>query len=204
MATHALLLNADYRPISVITWQRAITLVVDEKADVVEEYVGKAIASASEVFSWPAVVVLRHFATLSRKPKFNRANVLARDNYTCQYCGSKPRKGHVPALEQLTLDHVIPRAQADSRHRVRLRSGKLVHVTCWENIVTSCADCNWSKGARTPNEAGLTLRTQPRTPSAWDVLRMSLTRHSIPQEWEDYLPKGSEWRGYWDAELSEE
>jgi hypothetical protein len=30
---------------------------------------------------------------------------------------------------------------------------------------------------------------------------MSLCRAEIPSEWKDYLPRGSEWRGYWEEEL---
>jgi hypothetical protein len=85
---------------------------------------------------------------------------------------------------------------------VQLASGRTVPVTCWENVVTACESCNGRKANRTPQQAGMRLRSQPRPPSATDLLRMSLRRHAIPEEWVDYLPEGArEWGGYWTAEL---
>lgn len=201
MTTNALLLNADYMPIQIISWQRAITLIIDEKADQIEQYVDKCISSANDIWEWPAVVRLRDYVQLNRSPKFNRSNVLARDGYECQYCGKLPRRNGAIWLEELTLDHVIPRAQS-ARNRVILPwNGKKVHVTCWENIVTACRDCNWAKRDRTPAEAGVQFKRTPRKPNAVDLLRMNLTRVAIPDEWKDYLPRDSAWRGYWEDEL---
>ena len=68
--------------------------------------------------------------------KITRKAVLARDAYTCQYCGHE--------ATGLTVDHVIPRS----------RGGESV----WENIVASCAPCNRKKGNRMPREAACTPR----------------------------------------------
>ena len=64
-----------------------------------------------------------------------------RDNYTCQYCGKK---------SELTIDHIIPRS----------RGGK----DEWDNVAVACLRCNVSKGARTPKEAGMTLKKPARRP----------------------------------------
>ncbi len=203
-AAHVLVLNADFSPLKVVAWQQAVVMVLDEKADLVTEYVGRLVRSASMAMPWPAVVRLRKFVRVSGRLRFNRQNVLSRDGYTCAYCGVRPvTKSGRPDLEELTLDHVVPRAQ--SRNGVvRTRAGRTLSVTCWENVVTACVSCNIDKADRTPEQAGLVLRHSPRVPTAIDVLRMSLTRISIPDEWQDYLLQDSDWRSYWTVPLDED
>ena len=196
--SQALLLNADYRPLRVIPWQDAIGHLIAGTADLVEEYAGKLIRTVSTAHPWPAVLRLREFVPVKPRMRFNRLNVLARDSYTCSYCGVAPRtqKGK-PRLEDLTLDHVIPRAQSRNG-TVKTADGDIVGVTCWLNIVACCTSCNLRKADKTPAQAGMKLLRQPRVPASLDVLRMSLRRVSIPSEWIDYLPPGAEgWSGYW-------
>jgi len=206
--TDVLLLNADYRPIKVIPWFRAMCLILDDKASAVESYDGKILRSTTESWEWPAVIALREYVQAKTKVRFNRKNVLARDRYICQYCGAKPRTPTgKPYIDDLNLDHVIPRAQS----RVNARgdrvvtlpwNGKTVPVTCWENIVCSCVSCNIKKEDRTPREAQMKLRGYPKRPTPWDAVWISLARRKIPAEWKDYLPKNSPWRDYWDVELA--
>lgn len=202
--THTLLLNADFRPLGVITWQRAFILLYEEKAELIEHYADLIISTTRELFEWPAVVRLKNFAPLRRTPKFNRANILSRDDYSCQYCGKKPKNSQGdPLLVELTLDHVVPRAHTDEKNMVLLPwSGERVHVTCWRNIVSACRDCNWTKADRTPDQAKMKLRKLPKAPGPMDILRMKLTKFHIPSEWQDYLPRNSGWRNYWEAELT--
>ena len=179
-------------------------LVLEGKAQIIEEYVGKIIRSASDSWPWPAVVRLMRQEKQRTRIKFSRANILARDNYTCMYCGARPvgRDGR-PRLDDLTYDHVVPRAHGRDG-KVRLPwNGKTVDVSCWENAATACYDCNSTKGARTPEQAGMKLQTLPKRPSPFDVFRMTLRRVHIPTEWQNYLPQDSVWREYWDVELSE-
>lgn len=208
--SHALLLNADFQPIKVIDWERAVTMLIDDIAEIVEEYAGHLVRSVTTAMPWPAVLRLKRYAKSRVRMRFNRQNVLARDGWTCGYCGVAPRLSNGrPRIEDLTLDHVVPRAQASSTHTVRLPwNGKIVPVTCWENVITCCGDCNSKKANRTPNEAGFKLRGLPRNPSAADVLRMTLRKYTIPREWISYLPKGAAaWGGggvsddYWTVEL---
>ncbi len=197
--SNALLLNADYRPIRIIPWERAFLLVLEEKVDLVVGYAGHYIRSVSLAFDKPAVVRLRKFAATEGRVRFNRANLLARDSYTCAYCKVRPRRAGRPDLEELTLDHVIPRAQSRNGRVFLPWVRKHVALTCWENVVTACRACNGAKADRTPAQAGLRLASPPRVPTPIDVLRMGVVRIAIPDEWSDYLPDG--WRGYWSEEL---
>jgi 5-methylcytosine-specific restriction endonuclease McrA len=211
--SHALLLNADFTPYKVISWRRAVELIMDERADLVEQYVDKFVHSVTTAIPWPAVLRLREFMKPRARMRFNRQNVLARDNYTCAYCGVAPtKKDGRPKIEELTLDHVIPRAQSKGgkvkAHASVHADRRMISVTCWANVVTCCGGiggCNERKGARTPEESGMRLRFSPRTPTMSDVLRMALRRVIIPREWADYLPEGAKsWSGYWDADLDAE
>lgn len=202
MSTQVLLLNADYRPMDVIGWEKAITLLLQEKVELVADYAGKLIRSPSVVLPWPAVVVLKRYVYVRNKIRYSRANIMARDDFTCQYCGHRPRtRSGRPLLEELNVDHVVPRSQGVNG-KVRLPwSGDRVPVSCWENTVCSCVDCNARKADRTPAEAGLTLRTLPRKPGPWETVRMAFQRARIPDEWKQFAPP--EWQEYWDAELTD-
>lgn len=204
MTTSVLLLNADYTPIKVIPWEKAVYLILDAKARLVSGYAGKVIRSAQSAMEWPAVVALTKYRAVSPKVRFNRSNLLARDAYTCAYCGIRPRtQSGRPELESLTLDHVVPRAQARNGQVTLPWPPKIqVTITCWENVVCACASCNSRKADRTPGQAGMTLKFKPRKPTPWDYIRMTLSRMDIPQEWRSYLPDGSQgWADYWEAEL---
>ena len=214
MSTHSLLLNADYTPYKVVPWRRAVELLLDERADLIEDYVGQVVRSVSSSMPWPAVLRLRAFVKPRVRVRFNRQNVLARDSWVCAYCGIEPkRRDGRPRLEDLTLDHVIPRAQSrDGKvqaHRSVHSDRRKIPVTCWENVVTACSSCNSGKSDRTPEQAGLRLRIVPHAPTMTDVLRMSLRRVKVPDEWKEWLPEGAaEWGGigstegdYWTVEL---
>lgn len=198
---HVLLLNADYRPLKIISWQRAITMLLDEKVELITGYVGDIIRSVSIEWVKPAVVRLKEFHRLRSKTRFSRQNVLARDSYTCGYCGSAPRRGGRPDIEDLTIDHVVPRSQG-LNGKVRLPwDGRQVSITCWDNVITACTSCNIKKGAKTPKEAGMPLRFIPKAPTALDNLRITVTRVKMPEEWLEWIPEGSEWGKYWSAPL---
>lgn len=192
-----LVLDADWTPLRVVTWQRAVTLMLEDKVSMVDSYAGRAIRSASAALPRPAVVVLRRYHGMRGRARFNRMNVLCRDGYTCQYCGLRPiRPNGKPDLSELTLDHVVPRARAVGG-RVRDATGRVVGLTSWTNVVTACVACNGRKAARTPEEARMPLRAAPRVPTGLDRLRMAVRQVEIPEEWRDWLPAGSPWAGYW-------
>lgn len=189
---NVLLLNADWTPIQVLPWERATCLVLDEKVFVVADYEGRQIRSPRFSMPWPAVVSLKQYVRIQLNVGMTRRNVLARDQFTCQYCGLKPRsaKGR-PLVEELTVDHVVPRSQARDAMVVLPWSGKRTGVSSWENMVASCVRCNQRKGARTPQEASMPLSTLPRSPGYAMMVSIALAEVRVPAEWRPFLPKES-------------
>ena len=197
-----LVLNADYTLLEIVPWQKAVSLLVLDKVRMVERYAERLLRSPSITLPFPAVVVRYDYVRDRKRVRFSRRNILARDAYTCQYCGARPRRvSGVPDLSALTIDHVVPRAQARDGHVLLPWNGQRGRVTSWRNVLTACAPCNASKANRTPAEAKLTPRKLPKPPHAMQIAWMSAHRYRIPREWEDYLPTSSPWRGYWTEEL---
>ncbi|MDP3275119.1 MAG: HNH endonuclease [Deltaproteobacteria bacterium] len=159
-----LLLNAGFEPVKVISWQRAVTLVVTGKADVLEAY-DDEIRSPSLAIEVPSVVRMRRGARgRARGVKFCRGNVYRRDEFTCQYCGLRP------GLALLTFDHVVPRS----------RGG----LTDWTNIVTACVKCNARKADRRAEDVGLTLSRPPMRPAYMPPVCARDAQHD---SWHGYL-----------------
>jgi len=196
-----LVLNNSFQPIDIKPWYKAFGYIQANKAWLVEAYDGLELRTPGRSIEWPAVVALYRCAEPYKRTPLTRNNLLARDLYTCQYCGVQPKdeRGH-PVLEQLDMEHVIPRAQS-VKGRVWLPwRRKWVATTCWENLVASCKPCNnIIKRDMTPEQAGLTLARYPRKPRHLDALWIPLVRAEIPNEWEAHAPEC--WRGYWDVEL---
>jgi 5-methylcytosine-specific restriction endonuclease McrA len=160
-----LVLNASFEPINVCTVRRAAVLVLKEKAILLER-AERPLRSERLQLDRPTVIRLVTYVSIPRDAhgrKITRKAVLARDAWTCQYCGSRK-----PGL---TVDHVIPRS----------RGGKSV----WENIVASCASCNRRKGNRLPREISMHPRTKPRAPGPTVFIRIASP--TIPHTWQPYL-----------------
>jgi 5-methylcytosine-specific restriction endonuclease McrA len=169
MTAQTLLLTPWMMPHKIISWQTAVTMSFLGKVDVLEEYEDE-IRSPSIAIKAPAVVRLRRpIGGMKRGVKFSRINVFARDEFRCQYCGARR------AVPELNYDHVVPRVQG----------GK----TVWENIVTSCYDCNSQKRGRTPEQAGMKLLRAPVKPRTLPMTSV-LPRHGgrIPEVWSPYCP----------------
>lgn len=144
--SQALVLNASFEPLQIVSWQRAIQLLFQGKVEVIEES-DHEIRTVRITMRAPAVLRLLKYVPLSKKKqivRFSRANVFLRDNFVCQYCGNRFQRG------ALTLDHVIPIVQGGEKS--------------WENIVTACKPCNQRKGGRTPPQAGIRLLKKPKQP----------------------------------------
>jgi 5-methylcytosine-specific restriction endonuclease McrA len=160
-----LVLNATYEPLNVCTMRRALVLVLKAKAEVIE-HGDEVLRSELMRIDQPEVIRLISFVKVPRdihRRRITRKAVLARDAWTCQYCGSnKPG---------LTVDHVIPRS----------RGG----VSIWENIVASCASCNRRKGNRLPREIRMHPRKLPRAPGPTVFIRVAAPRP--PPTWSQYL-----------------
>lgn len=143
--TEVLVLNASYEPLRIVSVRRAMVLLLQEKAELVEA-AAERLRAQGAAYAVPLVVRLVRYVAIPRTRRLpcSRRLVITRDRETCQYCGAQPGRAH------LTLDHVLPRAQGGT--------------TCWENVVAACAACNHRKANRTPAQAGMALRTVPRQP----------------------------------------
>ena len=172
-----LLLNATYEPLKVVDWRKAITMLCQGKVEVVSEY-DREVRSVSVTFKLPSVIRLLRYITIKRRidyVPFSRANIYARDDHRCQYCGL----GH--PIGDLTFDHVVPVSQGGKKN--------------WENIVTSCISCNRRKGGRTPAQADMRVIRLPSRPSRSPVVRLAFGLRDAPENWRDYF--------YWNVELDE-
>jgi len=178
--SHTLLLNSSYEPMSIISWQKAIELLMGNKVYVLEEY-DKEVRSAYLVFKIPAVVVLKKYAPVKSKVKFSRKNIYLRDEFTCQFCGTEVKKLK-NGIKDLTFDHVLPRCQGG--------------ITTWTNIVTACWKCNHKKGGQTPEQAKMRLIRKPEVPKLLPMFAISLFgKPHTPDQWKSYL--------YWETALEE-
>jgi 5-methylcytosine-specific restriction endonuclease McrA len=177
MYSRTLVLDSAWRPHRFTSCRRAITLLLGGKAELIEAY-DEEICAVSFSIKVPAVIrlVKKILGLKTNFVKFSRANVMARDNNSCQYCGAKK------VSNDLTFEHVIPRAQG----------GK----TTWENIVMACRSCNIKKGSRTPEQAGMKLLKVPAKPkSAPEILVRIEFGGSIPEILRSYL--------YWNLSLEQ-
>jgi len=162
----ALVLNASFEPLSVVSAQRATCLVLAEKADLVEGD-GHVLHSASLSVPCPSVIRLRYMVKVPfvRRAALSRRAIFARDDHRCQYCGERAD----------SIDHVVPRSKGGPH--------------TWENVAAACRPCNLTKRDRTPDEAGMRLEKPCRAPraTAWVVVAVS----GIPDTWRPYLPLAS-------------
>ena len=177
---HTLVLNASYEPLRVVSWQKAITLLFKGKVEVLANY-DREIRGVTIRVRQPSVLRLLHHVRTRRaftEVPFSRANVYARDNHRCQYCG------RVFAQSALNLDHVVPLSRGGG--------------SSWDNVVCACVPCNTRKGDRTPLEAGMRLFRHPRKPAGHPMLRARWIG-PCPEEWKTFLDEA-----YWNVELSDE
>ena len=188
-----LVLNRNWQPVNVATVARALVLLWNESARVVDPadfqlYTwadwSKLVPRAGEPFiravrfrlRVPEVVALSGYDRLPvAHVTFSRRNIFKRDHYTCQYCGAQP------GSEDLTLDHVLPRSQGG--------------VSSWENCVLACMACNKRKADRTPEQARMKLRKAPVRPT-WKPLYAD---HEVRIEsWSKFISEA-----YWNVTLRE-
>jgi len=187
-----LVLNRSWQPVNVATVARALALLWNSSARVVDPSTYQLyewsdwsrlqpdddqpfIRSVSSRLRVPEVIVLM---TYDRMPQgtvaLSRRNIFRRDQYTCQYCGRKP------GSEELTIDHIDPRS----------RGGE----TTWLNCVLACVSCNTHKRDRTPKEAGMHLIRKPKKPH-WLPIYAKMVPLRI-ESWSKFISEA-----YWNVEL---
>jgi 5-methylcytosine-specific restriction endonuclease McrA len=218
-----LVLNRNWQPVHVATVARALVMLWNESARVVDP-------SDYQTYTWedwsklrpaegerfiravrfrlrvPEVITLTDYDRLpAATVSFSRRNIFKRDHYTCQYCGhqgwsqlgehsrsgapidnrspryQRNRPPQQPGMEELTLDHVIPRAQGGESR--------------WDNCVLACLECNKRKADRTPEQAKMRLRRKPVQPG-WN-LQYAIHQQRI-ESWSKFVSEA-----YWTVELEQ-
>lgn len=185
-----LVLNRNWQPINIAAVARALVMVWNDSARIVEpesyqlydwnEWTaleargGDFIQAVSQRIRVPEVITLSEFDRVpSSTVTFSRRNIFKRDRFTCQYCHKQP----VP--DDLTIDHVIPRSRGGG--------------SSWENCVLACVKCNHFKADRTPEEAGFRLRKTPGQPK-WNP---AFSQHNVRMDsWSKFVSEA-----YWNTEL---
>ena len=163
LSGHVLVLNQDYRALSVCSVERAVVLLFLRKVELVHSRTDRMLHSARAQHPWPSIIRLKAYVHVPYKRiMLSRKNVFRRDRHRCQYCRSTDR---------LTIDHVMPKS----------RGGK----DTWENLVAACVPCNNRKGNRTPDEAEMTLLRKPFRPSHVMFIRDFIGR--LDDQWKPYL-----------------
>jgi len=196
-----LVLNKIYMAIRVISARRAFCLLVNDHAEVIHVDNGKYLSYDFETWAelsqfqeefepgnhdWvrtvrfdiavPKIIRLYGYDRMpAQHVKLNRRNLFARDRNQCQFCGA-----HFPTSE-LSIDHVIPRAQGG--------------LDTWDNLVCACVRCNARKGGRTPEQASMALIRSPVRPRRNPLISLRLGQEKY-QSWKAFLDEA-----YWSVEL---
>lgn len=188
-----LVLNRNWQPVNVATVGRALTLVWNESARVIDPHDYQMhgwndwsrlaprddepfIQAVRRRLRVPEVITLSDYDRLpTAAVSFSRRNIFKRDHFKCQYCGVQP------GSEELTIDHVVPRAQGG--------------ITSWTNCVLACVACNKRKADRTPDQAAMRLRKLPVRPHWQPLYASPLVRIA---SWAKFISEA-----YWTVELAE-
>ena len=167
LSQKVLVLNSDYVPLNICNIRRAIALVYLGKVDVLHTNHRKVLTSSGE-FIAPSVVRLKqHIKRPMPRIRLSRRNIIARDDYTCQYCGYNGN--------DLTVDHIIPK--------------RLGGPVSWENLVCCCKKCNSKKSDKSLVQVGFVLIREPRKPKYMPYISISkLISGDRNRLWRDYLP----------------
>jgi 5-methylcytosine-specific restriction endonuclease McrA len=190
---HALVLNRNWQPVHVATVTRALVLLWNGAARVVDpaDYQlydwadwsklrpregDPFIQAVRQRLRVPEVITLTDYDRMpATGVAFSRHNLFHRDHFTCQYCGVQPGR------DELTIDHVVPRAQGGQSR--------------WDNCVLACAACNKRKADRTPHQAHMCLRRAPAQPNWSPFYALRRTRMA---SWAKFVSDA-----YWNVELEQ-
>lgn len=158
-----LVLNAGFEPLAVISFRRALMLVLNNKATVIKADTEHPIQGAKFSFDRPTVIALTRYVKVpyARRVPVTRRGILRRDAHRCAYCAASAN----------TIDHVMPKSRGGT--------------DTWDNLVACCFKCNNIKSDRTPQEMGWRLRIQPKMPVGPSWFALGLDRRQA--EWDDFL-----------------
>ncbi len=158
-----LTLNASFEPLTILAARRAVRLVLDHKAEILETDDARFFRSERRSIPYPTVIRLVRFVRVPRKFRRQVTNtfLFARDGYCCQYCGR--HRSLLKGRQFLTRDHILPISRGGGN--------------TWDNVVTSCSPCNNRKGDNVPSEVGMKLLCTPGEPNhvqlVWAVRRVT-------------------------------
>ena len=158
-----LALNASFEPLTLVPQRRAVRLVLDRKAEILEVDEARRFRSESRDVPCPTVIRIVRYIHVPRRFRRQVTNtfLFARDGYLCQYCGRHQRE--LRGRQFLTRDHVLPVSRGGAND--------------WSNVVTACSPCNNRKGNRTPDESRMPLLSNPGEPNhvhlVWGVRRVT-------------------------------
>lgn len=160
-----IVLNADYTFLSTTSWQNAVCLLIEGKAEALKETENVVRnADRTVVVTVPVLIRLVKYirSIFKTKVPFSKRNVFARDDQVCAYCGER-----IHNVEDCTVDHIVPRAQG----------GK----STWTNCITSCKPCNGRKADRTPSQAGMRLKFKAYQPTIGEHIQYFTKRYGIEE-----------------------
>ena len=151
-----LVLNASFEPLSTVTLNRAVVLVLQDKAVVEQSHPELRMRGAAVDIPAPRVIRLCRYVRVPfrRQAPWSRRGVLVRDRHRCAYCGRRAT----------TVDHVVPRSQGGQ--------------DTWLNTVASCAEDNHRKADRTPEQAEMPLLRLPFEPTPADAMLLALGKRT--------------------------
>lgn len=158
-----LALNASFEPLTMLPVERALRLVLDRKAEVLEADGQRLFRSERSELPCPLVIRLVRFVHVPRRFRRQVTNtfLFARDGYRCQYCGR--HRNQLRHREFLTRDHMVPVSRGGENG--------------WSNVVTACSGCNNRKANHLPEECGMYPLSAPVEPSdvelVWAVRRIT-------------------------------
>jgi len=181
-----LVLNKSYIPIHIITWQKSMSLIIQESARpldrdfitytfedwltfscMADDY--QKVPTVRYNIAIPEVIVLRDYNSLPvREVKYSRQTLFQRDKFRCAYCNETFAK------EQLTIDHIIPRSKGG--------------LSNWSNTVSCCRPCNYLKADKTPEDAGLKLLIKPKKP-IWLSPIADIKRNYVCKSWLKFMDR---------------
>lgn len=158
-----LLLNQSYIPIDIVSWRRAVNLVVGRQKAEIIAYYNKTYSTMFNVAVIRLVVSSPNPFSLRERQRYSKHSIFVRDKFTCQYC-------RVPVtIRSGTIDHVIPKSKGGKNHFL--------------NCVTACKTCNFKKDSKTPEQANMPLIQKIRYPNMFDKFGCI----TIPDEWNLYV-----------------
>ena len=170
-----LLLDVYDKPLAVISARRALGLVLAEKAVLIKANKDALVRSATRSFALPSVVRLRYYVHApQRKVHWSRMNVLRRDNFTCQFCGTKV------AENKATVDHLVPVSKCKKMG---------INPNTWSNTVACCVKCQRRKADRSKEESGMKFHDptfEPKLPRV-SYLVFTLKTGNVDEEWRKYI-----------------